>query len=75
MFGGAGVVGRAQLGTTEHGAHLDIEVGVGLGRSPDRGDSYAMAVYKSFVRFGKPSAQWALGGINQGAANVRPEWQ
>lgn len=36
-----------------------------LGRSPDRGDSYAMSVYKSFARFAKPVARWALGHIPQ----------
>lgn len=48
-----------------------------LGRSPDRGDSYAMVVYKSFARFARPAAQWAVGHIPQGEPDVMmpsPDW-
>jgi len=43
-----------------------------LGRSPDRGDAYAMAVYKSYARRGRPSVGWAIASGNV-AANMPPD--
>lgn len=43
-----------------------------LGRSPDAGDAYAMAVYRSYALYAKPIASWADGQIM--SLPPVPEW-
>ena len=43
-----------------------------LGRSPDAGDAYAMAVYKSYTMYAKPIAAWGHG--NMMPLPLTPEW-
>lgn len=44
-----------------------------LGHSPDAGDAYAMAVYKSYSLYAKPVVAWGHG--NMMTLPVPPEWQ
>lgn len=43
-----------------------------LGRSPDVGDAYALAVYRSYCQRVKPSAAFTVGNLVMG--NPRPDW-
>ena len=44
-----------------------------LGRSPDAGDAYAMAVYRSFLSFAKAAAGWGHGNVM--SLPPPPEWE